>query len=82
MTNSQQPDYILLKLEEHDQNFENIKQNLEHELRVNIQRIAEGHLDLFRELQALTKLNAEVEMLSIKVRMLESDVRELKSKIS
>ena len=55
---------------------------LENEIRVNIQRVAEGHLDLSRNLHDAMKPNNEIEMLAIKVRMLESDVRELKNKIS
>ncbi|MCM1100695.1 MAG: hypothetical protein NC079_03430 [Clostridium sp.] len=55
---------------------------LENEIRVNIQRVAEGHLDLSRNMHEVMKPNNEIEMLAIKVRMLETDVRELKSKIS
>lgn len=55
---------------------------IENEIRVNIQRVAEGHLDLSRNLHDAMRPSTEVEMLAIKVRMLESDVRELKSKIS
>lgn len=55
---------------------------IEGEIRVNIQRIAEGHLDLARNLHEAMKPNAEVEMLAIKVSRLESDVTELKQKIS
>lgn len=59
-----------------------IKVVLENEIRVNIQRVAEGHLDLSRNLHEAMKPNSEVEMLAIKVRMLETDVKELKQKIS
>ena len=55
---------------------------MENELRVNIQRVAEGHLDLSRNLNEAMKPNNEIEMLAIKVRMLETDVRELKDKVS
>ena len=55
---------------------------MENELRVNIQRVAEGHLDLSRNLHEAMKPNNEIEMLAIKVRMLETDVRELKDKVS
>lgn len=55
---------------------------LENEIRVNIQRVAEGHLDLSRNLHDAMRPSNEVEMLAIKVRMLESDVQELKRKIS
>ncbi len=59
-----------------------IKLRLENEISVNIQRVAEGHLDLSRNLHDAMKPNSEVEMLAIKVGMLETDVRNLKAKIS
>ncbi|MDE6313496.1 MAG: hypothetical protein K2M46_07755 [Lachnospiraceae bacterium] len=59
-----------------------IKLTLDNEIRVNIQRVAEGHLDLSRNLHEAMKPNNEIEMLAIKVRMLETDMRELKQKIS
>ncbi|MBO5371520.1 MAG: hypothetical protein J6A75_02255 [Lachnospiraceae bacterium] len=59
-----------------------VKVVLENEIRVNIQRVAEGHLDLSRNLHEAMKPSNEVEMLAIKVRMLESDMLELKRKIS
>ncbi len=55
---------------------------LENEIRVNIQRVAEGHLDLSRNLHEAMRPSNEVEMLAIKVRMLESDVKELKSRLA
>ncbi len=55
---------------------------LENEIRVNIQRVAEGHLDLSRNLHDAMKPSNEVEMLGIRVGILESDMRELKAKIS
>ncbi|MBQ7918781.1 MAG: hypothetical protein IJ324_02420 [Lachnospiraceae bacterium] len=60
----------------------NINFILENEVRVNIIRIAEGHLDLSRNLHEAMKPNNEVEMLAVKVSMLETDVKELKRKIS
>ena len=59
-----------------------IELTLENEIRVNIKRVAEGHLDLSRNLHEAMKPNSEIEMLEIKVNMLESDVKELKHKIS
>lgn len=55
---------------------------LENELRVNIQRIAEGHLDLSRNLHEAMKPNAEVEALALRVGMLESDMRKVKAKLA
>lgn len=67
-----------------DVNEKVIKNNLtfENEIRVNIQRVAEGHLDLSRNLHDAMKPNNEIEMLAVKVKMLEADVGELKHKIS
>ena len=59
-----------------------INLTLENEIRVNIQRVAEGHLDLSRNLHDAMKPNNEIEMLAVKVKMLEADVGELKHKIS
>ena len=55
---------------------------LENEMRVNIQRVAEGHLDLVRNLQEAMKHSNEVEMLAARVNLLESDVKGLKQKVS
>lgn len=54
---------------------------IENEIRVNIQRVAEGHLDLSRDLHEAMHPNSEVEMLAIKVRMLESDMKKIKAKV-
>ena len=59
-----------------------VKIRIEDELCVNIQRVAEGHLDLSRNLHDAMKPSKEVEMLAIKVRMLESEVKYIKQKIS
>lgn len=52
------------------------------EIRVNIQRIAKGHLDLSRLLFDAARSGNEVITLSLRVSMLESDVRMLKEKVS
>ncbi len=63
-------------------NITSIKLTLENEIRVNIQRVAEGHLDLSRNLHEAMRPSNEIEMLSIRVRALESEVRDLKRQIS
>lgn len=55
---------------------------LENEIRVSIKRVAEGHLDLSRNLHEAMKPSSEMEMLSIRVRILETDVTELKSRLA
>lgn len=89
MTDSEKLDLLLSEMQSIKQDIYDIKQQttkidltIENELRVNIQRIAEGHLDLSRNLHEAMKPNSEVEMLGIKVRMLETDIRTLKQKIS
>lgn len=55
---------------------------LENEIRVNIQRVAEGHLDLSRIFHEAMEPNSEVEMLAFRVGMLESDMRKVKAKLA
>lgn len=55
---------------------------IENEIRVNIQRVAEGHLDLSRNLHEAMRPSNEVEMLAIKVRMLETDIRDIKARLA
>ena len=55
---------------------------IENELRVNIKRVAEGHLDLSRIFHEAMKPNSEVEALSIKIRTLQSDMKDLKARFA
>lgn len=75
-------DLILEKLDSMDTEIKSIKLTLENEVRTNIMRVAEGHLDLSRNLNEVIKTNNEFEMLTVKVNMIESEVRELKRRIS
>ncbi|MCD8197012.1 MAG: hypothetical protein LUE24_07615, partial [Lachnospiraceae bacterium] len=54
-----------------------IRLTIDNELRVNIRRVAEGHLDLVRHLKEAGRKDSEVEMLTVRVNVLERDVREL-----
>ena len=80
MTDSEKLDLLLSNVQLMQNDITDIKLTLENEIRVNIQRVAEGHLDLSRNLHEAMKPSNEVEMLAIKVRMLEADIRELKQK--
>lgn len=75
-------DNLAIKVDNIDVDVKKVKVVLENEIRVNIQRVAEGHWDLSRNLHDAMRPSNEVEMLAIKVRMLESDMQELKRKIS
>lgn len=52
---------------------------IENEIRVNIQRVAEGHLDLSRNLHEALRIDSEKEMLSVRVSVLESEMRRVKT---
>ena len=95
MTDSEKLDLLLTDMAGMKQDIEGVKQDMvqlkqkvshvelmiENEIRVSIMRIAEGHLDLSRNLHEAMKPSKEVEILSLKVRKLESDVEDLKVKI-
>lgn len=89
MTDSEKLDLLLDKviaIEDKVAAIENdvkdIRLTLENEIRVNIQRVAEGHLDLSRNLHDAMKPSNEVEMLAVKVRMLETEIRNIKAKLA
>ena len=59
-----------------------IRLQLENEISPNIRRVAEGHLSLSRHLYEVMRPSGEVEMLSIRVGILENQVKRLEKKIS
>ncbi len=58
-----------------------IKLTLENEIRENIMRVAEGHLDLYRSLRETTKIDDEKEMITIRVNILETELRTIKERL-
>ena len=88
MTDSEKLDLILSEMQVLKQrttkietNVTDIKLTLENEIRVNIQRVAEGHLDLSRNLHEALKIDNEKEMLAIRVSVLETELRRIKTKL-
>ena len=65
-----------------ENDVKDIKLIIENEIRVNIKRIAEGHLDISRHLRDVMNAKEEMEMLSVRVNFLETQVCELNRKIS
>lgn len=70
------------KVDTLEKDVTSIKLTLENEIRTNIKRVAEGHLDLSRNLHEAMRPSNEVETLAVRVNILEGDVKELKQKIS
>ena len=59
-----------------------VRVRLENEIAENIKRVAEGHMDLSRNLYEAMKPQTEIEMLVIRVNSLETKVRDLQHKVS
>ena len=95
MTDSEKLDLILSEMQGIKTNVQDLKQRtanietsvtdmkliLENEIRVNIQRVAEGHLDLSRNLHQAMKIDSEKEMLAIRVSVLETELRRIKTQL-
>lgn len=88
MTDSEKLDLLLAEMQNMKEDIAEVKQKvsrmdltMENELRVNIRRIAEGHLDLSRNLHEAMRIDSEKEMLSIRVTMLESELRNIKARL-
>lgn len=95
MTDSEKLDLILSEMQGIKTDVQDLKQRtasietsvadmkltLENEIRVNIQRVAEGHLDLSRNLHDALKIDNEKEMLAIRVSVLETELRRIKTRL-
>lgn len=74
MENNEKLDIILSEIR-------GIKTHIENVTDKNIETIAEGHLDLSRKLDNALKVENEKELLIIRVRMLEDEIRQIKEKL-
>ena len=81
MTDSEKLDLLLEKVETIEKKVSNIELTLENEIRTNIKRVAEGHLDLSRNLHESLKIDSEKEMLAIRVSVLETELRRIKTQL-
>lgn len=95
MTDSEKLDLILSEMQGIKTDVQDLKQRtasietsvadmkltLENEIRVNIQRVAESHLDLSRNLHDALKIDNEKEMLAIRVSVLETELRRIKTRL-
>jgi chromosome segregation ATPase len=75
-------DNIEHRLGTHDTKFNDIKLHLENVTDNNIKIVAEGHLDLNRKLDEALKVETEKELLLIRMNYLESELEEVKKRLS
>nr|WP_304578691.1 hypothetical protein [uncultured Acetatifactor sp.] len=71
-------DQMEAKIDRMESDIRNIELTIENEIRANIRQVAEGHHNLSRKLHEALKAGAENEMLSIRVNVLESEMRRVK----
>ena len=72
---------IYEELQEVKAEVKEIRLTLENETNKKIDIIADGHLDLSRNLHDALRVNTEKEMLSLRVTSLENEVRRLKERM-
>ena len=88
MTDSEKLDLLLDKvtsmgseMKKISNKLSSIELHIENVTDKNIQTVAEGHLDISRKLDNALKVENEKELLIIRVRMLEDELRKVKEKI-
>lgn len=90
MTDSEKLDLLLSKVMDMESDITDIKQKvtsiemtIENEMQVNIMRIAEGHIDLSRNLAEIKRnvelLDGKMEMNDLYIRHHDSEIKKLKA---
>ena len=69
------------KIDSLERGITEIRLTLENEIRTNIMRVAEGHLDLYRKFDAAAKIENEKEIIAIRVNILETELRQIKNRL-
>ena len=77
----QKVDVLETDMQDVKQKLTKVDLTLDNEIRTNIKRVAEGHLDLSRNLHEAIKHNNKMEMMAIRVGVLETEVRDFKQNI-
>lgn len=88
MTDSEKLDLLIKEITEVKNDVKGVKNKLaglelhiENVTDKNIQTVAEGHLDLSRKLDDALRVENEKEMLIIKMRLLEDELRKVKERL-
>ncbi len=78
---SEEAKRIMEDIDELKRDVKDIQMTLENETNRNIRIIAEGHIDLNRNLDEALRVENEKEILLIRVNSLETEVKKLKERI-
>ena len=81
MTDREILELLLKEVTEIKTKVTGIELHLENVTDKNIQTVAEGHLDLSRKLDNALKVENEKELLVIRVRILEDELRKVKERL-
>ena len=71
---------LTIQVSDSAKRLKNIEMTLENEIRPNIMRVAEAHLDLNRKLEEVLKNDQERERIVLKLNFLDGEVRRLKGR--
>ncbi len=77
----QRLDKVEQRLDKVEENTTELQLTLENETNRNIRIIAEGHLDLSRQLDDALRVESEKEMLLVRMNWMETEMRRMKKQI-